>query len=382
MTHTSLTKQCREYFPTPEQSGDFGIELEIEGTDLPMSISGWRAKNEPSLRDATRGGPGMCLEYVTNGAMKLETLSQRLSQLHSVLTTSPTNVVLTPRASTHIHINAQRWTLREYFGFVFLFSVVEPLLLRLCGPSRNGNLFCLPISETGDLPRIVSMQAQYLLRPAFDWPTRGRYASLNLDSLLTFGSLEVRCFPNSITPSDILSWCGWLQNIRTEIQSTSEPTFSGLLNNAIENPNELVSKIFGEVPLDPAALQATPQELIHLGAETGYEILRAMRPLFVPKEQAEALLTETLIHTSNRPPDDTEYLFVDEERADEENEVNEVNEEEVARDEPTTELRTDNPVHHRFLHPTPAAVVESYVNWTTSRLAQPVPRRPRLLPED
>lgn len=289
MHHPGLNTKLKDLMAFHPEEGDFGVELEIEGIKLPNDISGWKVKSENSLRNLSQGGPGEAIEYATAGAFPCSLLETKLKQLYKLFTREGTKVVLTPRASTHIHINMQQQTLKTYFGYLMLFTTVEPLLMRLCGPERNGNLFCLPSYETGDIAMVAAHQTQQLIDGVSlqNWRNRGKYACLNTDPIKTFGSLEVRCFPNCILPETILQWAQWLMNIRNLAASWHEDTYSGLFTLATDNPDALINKIFtGDVNFFRAVYPHNIADVIGIGAEVGYEVYRATKPVFDYRPEA------------------------------------------------------------------------------------------------
>lgn len=295
MLHPNASLTCREVFGVAQQLGDVGVELEIEGVHLPSTITGWTPKAENSLR-------GEAIEYVTSRAVNLEQLQRRMSVLHKHLTSDNVRVNLSKRASTHIHVNLQQDTFKTFFGFILLFTLVEPLLLRLCGPMRNGNLFCIPSYETGELPSAVRRMVQVMSysreRGFYDWPNqRGKYAALNIDAITTFGSAEVRCFPNTISPDDVMKWAGWLLNIRQTVRDWPDETFRSLLDWATTSPFAMARSIFtNEANLVSQCHPNTVAELLSFGREGAYEIFRELRPFlsYVEKEKKKRKKSEEI----------------------------------------------------------------------------------------
>ena len=129
-----------------KQSGDIGIELEIEGENLGVfqTPPGWMVKEEPSLRN---GG----FELVTRGAVSREKLEKQLLAAQESLR-NPIVVIPSGRTSTHIHVNFQNDAWRTAMYYIIGYVVVEPVLMRICGPARHGNLFFLASYQTSDLP--------------------------------------------------------------------------------------------------------------------------------------------------------------------------------------------------------------------------------------
>jgi hypothetical protein len=282
MLHPRLQTTVIQAFGMPAVKGRFGVELEIEGENLPGTISGWSAKKEDSLR-------GEALEYVTKGAYDLESLKHVMEKLEKQLTAEGTKVSLSKRASTHIHINMQQEKFHTVLGFVLLWTICEPVTLRLCGPLRNGNLFCMSAMETGDLPNWMYRVAHDLhhpYRPFGSYPRRGKYATLNSDPLSSFGSLEARCFPISITTSEVLNWCQWMENILSIVKTWPDETYESLIDYAYSEPNDPIARVFQQ-NVFTACQPTNPYDLIHAGVEIAFETLRQGQTIFHYSEKTK-----------------------------------------------------------------------------------------------
>lgn len=272
MLHPTLLKTVTECFKLPKQEGDFGIELEIEGLRLPPAPSGWTIKEENSLR-------GEAYEYVTRNSVHMNSLEKSLRNIHKVLTAEPCVVNLTPRASTHIHMNMQHETFRTVFGMILVYCMVEPIMLTISGQHRNGNLFCLPVIESGDMPACIDRAVGNILAyradfPRQGWVHRGKYSALNTDPLNTLGSMEFRMFPNTINPDDVLRWAGWLMAMKVFVK-TFPDDFNNLFPRINRDPGALID-IFRDHP-GFSGLFHNPDGLVRYGLEFAYEIYRPLR---------------------------------------------------------------------------------------------------------
>lgn len=282
MLHPYLTKTVNECFKLPKQEGDFGIEMEIEGQRLPPAPSGWTIKEENSLR-------GEAYEYVTRNAVHMNSLQKSLANLHKALTAEPVTVNLTTRASTHIHLNMQNETFRTLFGTILLYCIAEPMLLRICGQHRNGNLFCLPLVEGGDLPShfkqmVYSFGDKELTR--HHWPHRGKYAALNIDPLNSLGSIEFRMFPNTIDPEDVMRWARWVYALREYAKNYPDETYLSLFTRLYRNPDDII-QIFRTQPDFNQIFPMWPDQLVHHGLEFAYEAHKPLMALFENVEKVQ-----------------------------------------------------------------------------------------------
>lgn len=290
--HPLFDKKMAAIVGVPEKSGDVGVELEVEGFNLPTTPSGWDVKVEPSLR----GKNGRIIageeseadtprEYVTRGPVALSSLEKKLENLSELLTQQHVKVNLTQRASTHVHLNMTGETLKTFMAFLLLYVCIEPLLLRLCGPVRNGNLFCIPTYESGDMAQFIRRLAYNAGKTAIaPWPQRGKYASMNTDPICTLGSVEIRCFPNSVTPATVLKWATWVVNLR-DLARKSDDTFVKMLDALYGNPWSLIKSVFGDEDVYTPTNPQHPTELVLFGVTEAYEIWREMRPFLDYKEK-------------------------------------------------------------------------------------------------
>ena len=273
--HFNSLVRHSEQFP-----GTFGVELEYEGKKLPKTIPGWVGKKEGSLR-------GEAIEYALDAPVVMADLSGRLDRLFNGVKAVGGEIILTPRASTHIHMNIQRETFLDILNFILVFTILEPVIFRLCGPERNGNLFCLPSYETGDLPAWVASYRDLVRKGDIGYlMNRGKYASLNTNTLSQFGSLEARCFPNTDKKEKILQWAQWLLNIKGYVSNLSDKTLDNTFSSVYNNPEGFVERILHFRPT-LGDLGSNISDLIHYGLEHAYEARHPILDLF-EKNQAPA----------------------------------------------------------------------------------------------
>lgn len=289
MLHENAQKTPLDIFHMKPVEGEFGIELEIEGTNLPDNARGWVVKPETSLR-------GEAYEYVIAGAVPFEGIKPRMNFLHEMFKARKSEVKPSERCSTHIHLNMQRKSFRTYFGFVILFTMLEPLILKLCGEARNGNLFCMSSFECGGLAQVLGRQAHALSQAKHIetyWAGRGKYASLNIDPISSLGTVEARCFPLSVDVEDIQKWTMWMKTILEIAESWEDESFASLVDYVYNKPDEIFGRVFPNVHIFSASYPSNPRELAQAGAEIGYELMRAVRPILV-WEKGKKVRTELL----------------------------------------------------------------------------------------
>jgi hypothetical protein len=241
---------------SPPADGDIGIEVEIEGVNIKHPIQGWRGKEDHSLR-------GESLEYTTNGAVKYDELPKLLARFEKRMTSEGVEVIPSSRTSTHIHINFQKNTLLEAAKYWTIFSIVEPLLLQVCSPKRDGNLFCLPSYDTMTPPNSLK---HFLAQPQRG-PNSGKYSALNMDTLVSFGSVECRIFPCSVNAAELQSWVDILLAIKKYALDDDHTTLQKV-HLARTMPENVIAKVFPkiDIPIQRA------RHLVQFGCEQAYEM--------------------------------------------------------------------------------------------------------------
>jgi hypothetical protein len=246
--------------PVPQEDRDFGVEIELEGVRITTNIRGWAEHKEGSLR-------GEGVEYVTKGAVSEKALRSSMEQLQKTLTGGDRVVYKSQRTSTHIHLNMTRQSLWDVYGYIIAFTAVEPLLIHLAAAERDGNLFCMPSYDTGDMGREFA-------RVLTNDPIRGlsnfrqKYAALNVLPIAQFGTVECRVFPSSIDPDEVCQWAGWLKNIRTHVEGVDN--FLQFVNQVRTMPEQLAWAVFDR-PLERNHL-----DLVRWGCEQAYEMARVL----------------------------------------------------------------------------------------------------------
>lgn len=198
------------------KSGDFGIEIELEGTLAPFESMYWTSVPEGSLRHG--------IEYITMEPYPIQTLDNVLADFEKGI--SQFKVKHSIRTSTHIHINVSSFTLQEVYTVVGFFWLFENLLVKKNGKDRQGNLFCL---RSGDAELLVyNILAEITNNSPFTFSgdNSNRYASINLASVRKFGSLEFR-FLRSYTDSDTLS--KWVRGLYSFVHKSRKKSLSDFL---------------------------------------------------------------------------------------------------------------------------------------------------------
>lgn len=186
--------------------GDLGVEIEVEGRNLPNDLANWRCERDGSLR-------GESMEYVLSNPMTLAGVSESLVELDKAYRENATNVHESVRAGVHVHVNVQELNTKQLFTFITAYIVMEELLVNFCGEYRVGNLFCLRIKDAefllSELERTAEDKQYHRLGSE-----NLRYASMNVNALSRYGSLEFRAMRGTRDLGLIADWATMLLNIR------------------------------------------------------------------------------------------------------------------------------------------------------------------------
>jgi hypothetical protein len=228
-----------EMFGPPPSGGDVGIEIEVEGINLPTRpFDIWAVKRDGSLR-------GEGYEYITKGSVKLDNLYKGIKNLNDRFDKTKAVVNAAHRASVHIHVNAQSRTIYDVFGVLFAWSMAERVWMRLCGKTRESNLFCLPSSQSGHQIQFAKEMLSCVTHESWhNFPLKGKYDALNTDPIMNLGSVEFRTFPSSINPDDICRWAGWCTRLVEYGSKIDRDNLTKEWEKVFENPEEFLETIF------------------------------------------------------------------------------------------------------------------------------------------
>lgn len=186
--------------------GDLGVEIEVEGNNLPQPDKYWNCELDGSLR-------GESMEYVLSKPLGMAATRSALSHLNASYLANDTVVHESVRAGVHVHVNVQQLSTVELFSFMTAYIVLEDLLIKYCGEYREGNLFCLRIKDAEYLLHTIEEVARTKDYQLFNRDVL-RYSSMNVCSLWRYGSLEFRAMRGTRDLDAIGDWAEILLNIR------------------------------------------------------------------------------------------------------------------------------------------------------------------------
>lgn len=210
----------KEFGIINQEPGDVGLEIEVEGKNLPRCTKYWLNEQDGSLRGEETA------EYVLAKPTNLMGLFEALDYLDRLYVMNGTIVDDTVRAGVHVHINCQRLTMTQLYNFITLYLLLENLLVHWCGEFREGNLFCLRACDAEyilNVLRLAALDGNRRFRARFH-DDKLRYASMNLKALGDYGSLEFRAMRGTRDLALIYKWAETLYNLREFACTFEKPT--------------------------------------------------------------------------------------------------------------------------------------------------------------
>jgi hypothetical protein len=234
---TDLTV-CR-IFGIEAVKGDLGLEIEVEGDNLPDYLGGyWRAVIDNSLR----GG----MEYIFDRPLTLPEADKAITQLKNTFKEFKSKLSFSFRTSTHVHVNVCELKYSSLLNMIYTYLILEGPMMEYCGEIRKNNRFCLRLQDAANLLTVLESVfkdtdgKRYNRIPA----NMVRYASINLEALAKFGSLEFRGMRGTLDSETILTWCGSLLALRTFSETIDNPM--QVYNLYMElGPEKFMEKVLG-----------------------------------------------------------------------------------------------------------------------------------------
>lgn len=261
--------------------GQIGLEIECEGTNLYTTpMRWWGTHVDPSLRPCKGHDP---VEYTLKEPLSREDVTKALKYLEKGLKASAAEPDLSYRTSVHVHLNVQNLTLKQILTFVSLYILFENVLTKFCGPTREGNLFCLRAPDAGYwLYSINKMLVDQSLGSLCN--DSNRYVACNLSSLTKFGSVEFRALRGTIDREVIEAWVDILLAILDFSKTIKDPYHVYRLYRST-TPELLASSVLGHKLL--SYLNGDVCESLRIGGRYVIDIAQAVPEWLEPKTKEE-----------------------------------------------------------------------------------------------
>lgn len=195
---------------------EIGVEIEVEGRNLPEPPMGWRGEHDGSLR-------GYSCEYVFRKPVPRAAVDKLLTRLSDRFEEEGAEVYDSGRAGVHVHVNIRDLTETELWNFITLYLCFEDALVDWCGKDRVGNLFCLRTRDAEDL--LFSLEAAAATQDLKILHTNNvRYGALNCKAILDYGSLEFRSMRSTVDKKLLTTWINMLLCLKDHAKEYQSPT--------------------------------------------------------------------------------------------------------------------------------------------------------------
>ena len=213
----------------------FGVEIEVEGNNLPRVIKGWETVHEGSLR-AVNGENG--IEYIFSRPSNLKESVERVVAFDTAMGQDGANPIFSSRTSVHVHVDVRDFSIAQWFNYIVLWGIFEEPLIDFCGEERKGNLFCLSMK---DAEGINSILRNVLITRRLNYNENAiRYAAVNIAATRKFGSLEFRCMRGTKEANIIVPWLEILSSLRNAALRYDKP--EEILEHVIMNPSFFIEE--------------------------------------------------------------------------------------------------------------------------------------------
>lgn len=231
-------KTVQQIMKVAPVNGDVGIEIELEGHNLPHTPDFWNMERDGSLL-------GESMEYVLRKPSTAEEATKALQYLKGLFKVNQTVINDTVRAGVHIHINCQKLTYVQLYNFFTLFLILETPLVKWCGEGRSGNLFCLRCKDADylltSLRQAVKEKEFLKIFKTDDL----RYAAMNVKALGQYGSLEFRTLRSCADLTRVDKWFKVLLGLRHHAEALDNP-MEIISKFSYLGPNEFAKKYLGD----------------------------------------------------------------------------------------------------------------------------------------
>jgi hypothetical protein len=250
------------------QAGLIGLEIEVEGNDLPNVNNTtrtfrevWQITQDGSLR-------GEAWEYVFRKPLTLEDTKKALALLQKQYENCGSTVHDSVRAGIHAHINVQDLTVKQLVTFATIYYSLEEVLTNFCGEDRAGNHFCL---RACDAEYMI-----YALHQAFKQGRFGelcsdvvRYSAMNVTSLFKYGSIEFRALRSTNDMERIMVWASTLARLKDCAKEFDSPR-AVVESMSMDGAEPFAKRVLGEF-FPYFACEGLEQKVMH-GARSVQEL--------------------------------------------------------------------------------------------------------------
>lgn len=234
-------KKLYEILGQQLNKGDVGIEIEVEGKNLPPAVNRkWNVVADGSLR-------GESFEYVFAKPLPIDQVRLALEDLETAFKENESKLDFSFRTSVHVHINCQDLTYTQYLNMLYTYFLLEEPFMTFCGKERKGNRFCLRLQDAEGMLDTYNMLFRSGERGIFDIPHNAvRYSAMNIEATQKYGSLEFRGMRGNMDVDYIEAWVGAIYRLREFARGMNSPTDVYNLYAELD-PQGFLERVLGEV---------------------------------------------------------------------------------------------------------------------------------------
>lgn len=263
--------------------GDFGIEIETEGKNLPsVNTQGWRSEKDGSLR-------GESYEYVLDKPLPRDEIRKALDYLAK--RTAKAELDFSFRTSVHVHMNVTDCEHEHILNIIYTYLLIEEPLLNYCGRTRKGNRFCLRLQDADGLVDTIRFLFQSNLKGFFNIRHDSiRYASINLEAITKYGSLEFRAMRGTMDVDVIDTWVEALSRIKAFAKQYKTPLEIATLYRT-NSSREFCTLVLGDLfkEFDYLRIERDMARSFSLSLDLPYAYKPAKEAKLVPREALREL---------------------------------------------------------------------------------------------
>ncbi len=200
-----ISRLVRNQFQIPLERPHFGVEIEVENVPfdrMHMVVEDvpWNLVPDGSLRNA-----GM--EFLSRYPWTRKEVEVESHRFYGWYDRYKFRSGV--RTSTHVHVNVLGMHVEQVRAAIAVHALLEPILFRFCGPTREENIYCVPWYRAPSDMRIVR-EMQNDVNSVLE---ACKYSSLYLEPILRFGTLEFRHAPVFSTPEELIQWVEMCERI-------------------------------------------------------------------------------------------------------------------------------------------------------------------------
>jgi hypothetical protein len=263
--------------------GDVGLELEIEGMQLPRDPQlghirspetnrFWRAIDDGSLR-------GEAKEYVLSGPIHSSEIRDMVDGLFTIIRSMPGGLIANSnRCSTHVHVNVSNLKVNHVTSAILLWCTFQTPLIAWCGEERVANHFCLSARDEESMAdgwyRFLRTGERPLLNGM-------KYTALNLIPIFTQGSLEFRSGGAPDHEDKVVWWAKICNAIVRYAADNYENPYSLGYALSEQGPEVILRKVLEYAKLGPLTTERIFNELtadgmLHINAMRDFRDVQAL----------------------------------------------------------------------------------------------------------